>query len=111
MVDKHGTLNFEDLLIQLMLAEKCRKDLMPVFPFVPAPLGTFTYGQQSFESPVAHIRAMIRSMTPEERLLKVPLTERRMQRIARGSGTKVENVIALEKQLDLIRQSIARKGR
>lgn len=52
------------------------------------------------EKKMAHIEAIITSMTPEERDLKDKLTPSRKERIAKGSGTSIVEVNALLKQFD-----------
>jgi len=49
---------------------------------------------------VAHIEAIIRSMTPQERMDPSVLNGSRKKRIARGSGTRVQDVNRLLKQFD-----------
>lgn len=50
------------------------------------------------------IEAIIRSMTPKERHNPEILNQSRKQRIARGSGTKIEDVNRLIKQFDQMRK-------
>ena len=98
-----AALNYDDLLSRLTVLGKLQTFAMPL-PFMPAPLGTFTYGQEKTEPHISAIVAMIGSMTPAERSLAVPLDESRQKRIARGSGTSIDNVRALEGQVQLMRR-------
>lgn len=52
------------------------------------------------EKELSHIEAIIQSMTPEERRNPVILNGSRKKRIAKGSGTKVQEVNRLIKQFD-----------
>ncbi len=52
------------------------------------------------ERKMAHIEAIIKSMTPGERELKDKLTPSRKERISRGSGVSIVEVNALLKQFD-----------
>ncbi len=52
------------------------------------------------EKKMAHIEAIITSMTPGERDLKDKLTPSRKERIAKGSGTSIVEVNSLLKQFD-----------
>lgn len=52
------------------------------------------------EKKMAHIEAIITSMTPGERDLKDKLTPSRKERIAKGSGTSIVEVNALLKQFE-----------
>ena len=50
------------------------------------------------------IEAIIQSMTPKERANPDIINQSRRQRIARGSGTKIEDVNRLMKQFDQTRK-------
>ena len=52
------------------------------------------------EKKMAHIEAIIKSMTPNERELKDKLTPSRKERIAKGSGVSIVEVNSLLKQFD-----------
>ena len=52
------------------------------------------------EKRLAHIEAIITSMTPRERELTDKLTPSRKERIAKGSGTSMTEVNALLKQFE-----------
>ena len=52
------------------------------------------------EKELGHVEAIIKSMTPEERRNPVILNGSRKKRIARGSGTKVQEVNRLLKQFE-----------
>ncbi len=63
------------------------------------------------ESEVAHIEAIICSMTPRERADPRILNASRRRRIAVGSGTQVQDVNRLVKQFDQSRQMMKRLSR
>ena len=52
------------------------------------------------EKRMAHIEAIVQAMTPRERELKDKLTPSRKERIAKGSGTSMQEVNAFVKQFE-----------
>ena len=58
------------------------------------------------EKKMAHIEAIITSMTTEERELKDKLTPSRKERIAKGSGTSIVEVNALLKQFEQMQKMV-----
>lgn len=93
-----GQFDLEDFLNQLGQIKKMGsiKDLLGMIPGV----GRMMKGVDVDDRELAHVEAMIRSMTPYERknpeiILKQP---NRKRRIARGSGLMVHNVNGLLKQ-------------
>ena len=52
---------------------------------------------------LAHVEAILQSMTPEERRKPEILKASRKQRIAKGSGRSVEEVNRLLKQFDMMK--------
>ena len=58
------------------------------------------------EKKMAHIEAIITSMTIEERELKDKLTPSRKERIAKGSGTSIVEVNALLKQFEQMQKMV-----
>jgi signal recognition particle subunit SRP54 len=52
------------------------------------------------EKDMAHVEAIIHSMTPEERRKPVLIKDSRKRRIAKGSGTSVQEVGRLLKQFE-----------
>jgi signal recognition particle subunit SRP54 len=59
---------------------------------------------------LAHMRAILSSMTPEERRTPEILRNSRRRRIAAGSGTSVQDVNMLLKQFDQMREMFAQLG-
>ncbi len=60
---------------------------------------------------LAHVEAIILSMTPEERRSPNVLNGSRRARVARGSGRPIQEVNALLKQFEQMRKMIKRAGR
>jgi len=91
-------LGFDDFLKQLQMMKKMGgiKDLMGMLPGVGKVVKDVDINDDSFK----HIEAMIQSMTPEERRKPSIITMSRRQRIAKGSGRKIEEVTALMKQFE-----------
>ena len=91
-------LGFDDFLKQLQMMKKMGgiKDLMGMLPGVGKVVKDVDINDDSFK----HIEAMIQSMTLEERRKPSIITMSRRQRIAKGSGRKVEEVTALMKQFE-----------
>jgi signal recognition particle subunit SRP54 len=63
------------------------------------------------EKVLGRIEAMIHSMTPEERRKPEIIDERRMKRIAKGSGRKVPEVKDLLQRFDTMREVMKRVGK
>ena len=76
------------------------KDLMAMIPGVGKAVKDLDIDDNAFKG----IEAIIRSMTPEERVNPVVLNGSRRKRIAMGSGTSVQEVNKLLKQFDETRQ-------
>jgi signal recognition particle subunit SRP54 len=72
------------------------KDLMAMIPGVGKAVKDLDIDDNAFKG----IEAIIKSMTPEERINPVVLNGSRRKRIATGSGTSVQEVNKLLKQFD-----------
>ena len=72
------------------------KDLMGMIPGVGKAMKDVEIEDDAFK----HIEAIIHSMTPAERKKPSLLDVKRKQRIAKGSGTDVQQVNQLLKQFD-----------
>ena len=72
------------------------KDLVGMIPGAGKALKDVEIEDDAFK----HIEAIIQSMTPGERSKPVLIDAKRKIRIAKGSGTKVEQVNQLMKQFD-----------
>ena len=89
---------FDDFLSQIQQVKKMgnMKDLMGMIPGVGKAMKDIEIEDDAFK----HIEAIIHSMTPEERTKPTILDVKRKARIAKGSGTDVQQVNQLLKQFD-----------
>ncbi|RAV30779.1 signal recognition particle protein [Sinomicrobium soli] len=89
---------FDDFLSQIQQIKKMgsMKDLMGMIPGAGKMLKDVDIDDDAFK----HIEAIIHSMTPEERSVPSTLNASRKKRIAKGSGTSVQEVNQLLKQFD-----------
>lgn len=87
---------FDDFLNQLHQIKKMgsMKDLMGMIPGAGKLLKDVDIDDDAFK----HVEAIIYSMTPEERSTPVVINANRKKRIAKGSGTSVQQVNQLLKQ-------------
>ncbi len=88
--------NFDDFLKQIQQIKKMGniKDLMAMIPGMGKAIKDLDIDDDAFKS----IEAIIHSMTPEERANPRLLNGSRRKRIARGSGTTIQEVNRLIKQ-------------
>ena len=89
---------FDDFLAQIQQVKKMgnMKDLVGMIPGVGKALKDVEIEDDAFK----HIEAIIHSMTPLERTKPAVIDMKRKTRIAKGSGTKIEQVNQLLKQFD-----------
>jgi signal recognition particle subunit SRP54 len=94
----------EDFLDQMQQVRKMGgvSSMLKMLPGVPG-IGKLP-DEEIDESDMARIEAIIRSMTPAERIDPKILSGSRRTRIARGSGTRVHDVNDLIKQFDAARK-------
>jgi signal recognition particle subunit SRP54 len=94
--------DFNDFITQIQQIKKMGnvKDLMSMIPGVGKTIKDLDIDDDAFKS----IEAIIKSMTPEERVNPVVLNGSRRKRIAMGSGTTVQEVNKLLKQFDETRK-------
>ena len=94
--------DFNDFLGQIQQIKKMGniKDLAAMIPGVGKQLKDIDIDDNAFKG----IEAIIHSMTPKERSNPEILNQSRRQRIAKGSGTKIEEVNRLIKQFDQTRK-------
>lgn len=94
--------DFNDFIAQIQQIKKMGnvKDLMAMIPGVGKAVKDLDIDDNAFKG----IEAIIRSMTPEERINPVVLNGSRRKRIAAGSGTSVQEVNKLLKQFDETRK-------
>lgn len=94
--------DFNDFLTQINQIKKMGniKDLASMIPGVGKAIKDIDIDDNAFKS----IEAIILSMTPKERSTPELLNTSRRQRIARGSGTNIQEVNRLIKQFDQTRK-------
>jgi signal recognition particle subunit SRP54 len=100
--------NFNDFLGQLQQIKKMgnMKDLMGMIPGVGKAIKDIDVSNDAFKS----IEAIIHSMTIEERENPTLLNGNRRARIARGSGTNIQEVNKLLKQFDEMKKMMRMMG-
>lgn len=94
--------SFEDFLKQIQQIKKMgnMKDLIGMIPGAGKAMKDVDISNDSFK----HIEAIIHSMTPLERTNPAVLNGSRRLRIAKGSGTTIQDVNKLIKQFDEMRK-------
>ncbi len=94
--------DFNDFLSQIEQIKKMGniKDLMAMIPGVGKAIKDLDIDDNAFKS----VEAIIRSMTPKERANPDIINTSRRERIARGSGTNIQEVNRLMKQFEQIRK-------
>jgi len=94
--------DFEDFLQQIRQIKKMGniKDLIAMIPGVGNAVKDLDVSDDSFK----HIEAIILSMTPEERTNPEILNGARRSRIAKGSGTNVQEVNSLLRQFEQMKK-------
>ena len=94
--------DFDDFMGQIQQIKKMgnMKDLVGMIPGVGKAVKDIDIDDNAFKS----IEAIIQSMTPKERQNPDIINQSRRVRIARGSGTKLEDVNRLLKQFDQMRK-------
>ncbi len=97
-----NTFSFDDFLKQIQQIKKMgnMKDLLGMIPGAGKAIKDIDINNDSFK----HIEAIIQSMTFEERNNPAILNGSRRQRIAKGSGTSIQEVNKLIKQFDEMRK-------
>ena len=94
--------DFDDFMSQIQQIKKMGniKELASMIPGVGKALKDVDIDENAFKS----IEAIIKSMTPKERQNPEILNTSRRQRIAKGSGTNIQEVNRLIKQFDQMRK-------
>ena len=94
--------DFDDFMGQIQQIKKMGniKDLASMIPGVGKAIKDVDIDDNAFKS----IEAIIQSMTPKERQNPDIINQSRRLRIAKGSGTKIEDVNRLMKQFDQTRK-------
>lgn len=108
---RENTFTFEDYLIQMEKINKMGnlKELLEMIPGLSSKLK----GIDIDERQLVVNKAIIQSMTPQERIHPEIIKASRRQRIAKGSGTSVQQVNQLIKQFDQSKEMMKqmKKGR
>ena len=96
--------DFNDFLTQIEQIKKMGniKDLMAMIPGVGKAIKDLDIDDNAFKG----VEAIIRSMTPKERANPDIINNSRKERIARGSGTTMQEVNRLMKQFEQIRKTM-----
>jgi len=94
--------DFDDFMGQIQQIKKMGnlKDLASMIPGVGKAIKDIDIDDNAFKG----IEAIINSMTPKERANPDIINQSRRQRIAKGSGTKIEDVNRLMKQFEQMRK-------
>jgi signal recognition particle subunit SRP54 len=101
--------DFDDFLSQLQQIKKMGsiKDLLGMLPGMNKAIKNLDIDDDSFKP----IEAIIRSMTPEERVTPGVINGSRKKRIAKGSGTSVQEVNNILKQFDEMRKMMKKMNK
>ncbi len=104
-----GKFTLTDFLDQIRMLKKMGslRDVMEKLPFFSDALAD---GMKFDDKALVVVESIIQSMTPGERKKPQILNARRVQRIARGSGRKPQDVLDLMQRFDVMRQMMARIG-
>ena len=96
--------DFNDFLTQIQQIKKMGniKELMAMIPGVGKAVKDLDIDDNAFKS----VEAIIQSMTPKERSNPDIINQSRKERIARGSGTTMQEVNRLMKQFEQIRKTM-----
>ncbi|MBR5478500.1 MAG: signal recognition particle protein [Bacteroidaceae bacterium] len=96
--------DFNDFLTQIQQIKKMGniKDLMAMIPGVGKAIKDMDIDDNAFKG----VEAIIQSMTPKERSNPDIINTSRKERIARGSGSTMQDVNRLMKQFDQIRKTM-----
>lgn len=98
---RSATFTYEDYLNQIQMVKKMGslKSLLGMLPGMSA-LKEFDFNEKEF----FRVEAIIQSMTPDERTEKSELAVSRRKRIAKGSGTTIEDINKLVKSFKQAKQ-------
>jgi signal recognition particle subunit SRP54 len=107
---RKGEFTLEDFLKQLRMLRRMGP-LQSILGMMPGFAGQQLKGMKVDEREIDRIQAIILSMTPEERRHPEIIKGGRRVRIARGSGTNVQQVNALVKQFGQMRKLMQQLGK
>ncbi|MDP6702206.1 MAG: signal recognition particle protein, partial [Candidatus Latescibacteria bacterium] len=106
---RKASFTFEDFLEQ-MQAVRRMGPLDQLMGMIPG-AGKAMKGMQVDEGAFSQVEAIINSMTRQERVQPRILNGSRRKRIARGSGTTVQDVNQLVKQFQMMQKMMKQMGR
>ena len=104
---KENSFTLEDYLQQLESVKKMG-NINDMLSMIPGLGGKLKGDAQIDEKQLAHTKAIILSMTPQERRNPDIIKASRRKRIANGSGTTIQEVNQLLKQFDMMKEMMAR---
>ncbi|MFV0503108.1 MAG: signal recognition particle protein [Lachnospirales bacterium] len=106
---KNQEFDFEDFLSQMQQMKKMGplKDLLGMIPGLP---GNINLEENVDEKSLAHIEAIIQSMTKEERKNPDLINGSRKKRIAMGSGNDIQDINKLLKQFKNMKKMMKQFG-
>ncbi len=107
---KENSFTLEDYLDQLNNMKKMG-NINDMMSMIPGLAGKMKGNVQIDEKQLAHTKAIILSMTPQERRNPDIIKASRRKRIARGSGTSIQEVNQLLKQFDMMKEMMSRMQR
>jgi signal recognition particle subunit SRP54 len=107
---RHNELGLDDFLAQLKMIRKMGP-LTSLLGMIPGLGGAQLSSMKVDERELDRIQAIIQAMTPEERRRPELIKGSRRLRIARGSGTSVQQVNRLVKQFSQMRKVMKQVGR
>jgi signal recognition particle subunit SRP54 len=107
---RKGEFTLDDFLKQLKMLRKMGP-LQSILGMMPGFAGQQLKGMKVDEREIDRIQAIILSMTPEERRHPEIIKGSRRLRIAKGSGTNVQQVNALVKQFGQMRKLMQQLGK
>jgi signal recognition particle subunit SRP54 len=107
---RRNEFGLDDFLAQLKMVRRMGP-LTNLLSMIPGFAGAQLQNAQIDEREIDRIQAIILSMTPEERRRPELIKGGRRLRIARGSGTSVQQVSALIKQFAQMRAMVRQLGR
>lgn len=104
---KENSFDLEDYLSQLESMKKMGS-LQDMVAMIPGLSGKIKGDAQIDEKQIAHTKAIIQSMTPKERRNPDLIKASQRKRIAKGSGTTIQEVNQLLKQFEMMKSMMAR---
>lgn len=104
---KENSFDLEDYLAQLESMKKMGS-IQDMVAMIPGLSGKIKGDAQIDEKQIAHTKAIIQSMTPKERRNPDLIKASQRKRIAKGSGTSIQEVNQLLKQFEMMKSMMAR---